>query len=145
MTHHIRQDNMFLILWFHPTHQLLIPLTKNPRPSPLPNLAAFFLSANQTLQGLYQYLQLERTQTHNIKALTSGSGIDVLLLEDAEATTDKVKTEMKAHNWVHFACHGIQDVGDPLKSGVHLHDGHLELLEIMWQLVFESPVFCLFW
>jgi len=76
-----------------------------------------------------------RKETHDIKALTSRSGIDVLLLEDAEATTDKVKTEMKTHNWVHFACHGIQDVGDPLKSGVHLHNGRLELLEIMRQQI----------
>jgi len=61
--------------------------------------------------------------------------MDVLLLEDAEATTERVKTEMKAHNWVHFACHGIQDVDEPLKSCVHLHDGRLELLEIMQQQI----------
>jgi CHAT domain-containing protein len=64
-----------------------------------------------------------------------GSVMDVLLLEDAEATTEKVKTEIKSHNWVHFACHGIQDVAEPLKSGVHLHDGRLELLEIMRQQI----------
>jgi CHAT domain-containing protein len=63
------------------------------------------------------------------------SGMDTLLLENAKATTEKVKTEMKAHNWVHFACHGIQDVAEPLKSGVHLHDGRLELLEIMQQQI----------
>ena len=61
--------------------------------------------------------------------------MDVLLLEGAEATTDKVKTEIKSHNWVHFACHGIQDMAEPLKSGVHLHNGHLELLEIMRQQI----------
>jgi CHAT domain-containing protein len=76
-----------------------------------------------------------RKETHDINTLTSESGINVLLLEGAEATTDKVKREMKAHNWVHFACHGIQDVGEPLKSGVHLHDGRLELLEIMQQQI----------
>jgi len=63
------------------------------------------------------------------------STIDVLLLEDAEATTEKVKIEMNARNWVHFACHGIQDVSEPLKSGVHLHNGRLELLEIMRQQI----------
>ena len=63
------------------------------------------------------------------------SGIDVLLLEGNEATTDKVKAEMKTHNWVHFACHGIQDADQPLKSGVCLHDGRLELLEIMRQQI----------
>ena len=47
------------------------------------------------------------------------SDVNVLLLEGPEATTDKVKTEMKGHNWIHFACHGIQDASEPLKSGVH--------------------------
>jgi len=64
-----------------------------------------------------------------------GSDINVVLLEGAKATTERVKTEMKAHNWVHFACHGIQDVAEPLESGVHLHDGRLELLEIMRQQI----------
>jgi len=66
--------------------------------------------------------------------------IDVLLLEDTEATIDKVKTEMKARNWVHFACHGIQDMDEPLKSGVHLHDGRLELLEIMRQRILKPDL-----
>ena len=72
-------------------------------------------------------------ETHDIKTLMGGSDVDVLLLEDAKATKDKVKTEMKTHNWVHFACHSIQDADKPLKSGVHLHDGQLELLDIMQQ------------
>jgi CHAT domain-containing protein len=74
-------------------------------------------------------------ETHDIKALMDGSDIDILLLEGSEATTERVKTEMKGHNWVHFACHGIQAVDEPLKSGVHLHDGRLELLEIMRQQI----------
>ena len=81
-----------------------------------------------------------RKETNDIKTLTSGSSINVLLLEGAEATTDKVKTEIKAHSWVHFACHGIQDTREPLKSGVHLYDGHLKLLEIMQQEI-SNPEF----
>jgi len=76
-----------------------------------------------------------RKETHDIKTLINRSSIDALLLEGAEATTERVKTEMKAHNWIHFACHGIQDVNEPLKSGVHLHDGRLKLLEIMQQQI----------
>ena len=79
-------------------------------------------------------------ETHNIKTLIDGSGVNVLLLEGAEATTDRVKTEMKAHNWAHFACHGIQDADEPLKSGVHLYDGRLELLEIMEQQIPNSDL-----
>ena len=74
-----------------------------------------------------------RKEIHDLKALVDQFAIKPLLLEDAEATTDNVKTEMNTHSWVHFACHGIQDVNDPLKSGLHLYDGHLELLEIMRQ------------
>jgi CHAT domain-containing protein len=60
-----------------------------------------------------------------------GTGIDVLLLEDSKATKEKVKAEMKSYSWAHFACHGVQDVQEPLESGLCLHDGRLELLEIM--------------
>jgi CHAT domain-containing protein len=79
-------------------------------------------------------------EIHDIKALVNQFSIDALLLEDAVATTDKVKREMKSHNWVHFACHGIQDMKDPLKSGVHLYDGHLELLEIMRQKILNPEL-----
>jgi CHAT domain-containing protein len=60
-----------------------------------------------------------------------GTAVDALLLEDSKATREKVKMEMKSHSWAHFACHGVQDVHNPLKSGLCLHDGRLELLEIM--------------
>jgi len=99
------------------TNLLLISQSNTPGLSPLPST---------------------QKETHNIKKLMNESGINVLLLEGVEATTDKVKTEMKAHNWVHFTCHGKQDVDEPLKSGVHLHDGRLELLEIMRQQI-QNP------
>jgi len=64
-----------------------------------------------------------------------GTAVDALLLEDSKATREKVKAEMKSRSWVHFACHGVQDVHQPLESGLCLHDGRLELLEIMKQQV----------
>jgi CHAT domain-containing protein len=57
--------------------------------------------------------------------------IDALLLEDSKATKEIVKAEMKSHSWAHFACHGVQDVQEPLESGLCLYDGCLDLLEIM--------------
>jgi len=81
-----------------------------------------------------------REETHVLEALMKGTTIDALLLEDYTATREKVKTEMKSHMWVHFACHGIQDVKDPLKSGIHLHDGPLELLEIMQQKILNPEL-----
>jgi CHAT domain-containing protein len=64
-----------------------------------------------------------------------GTAINALLLEDHKATKEKVKTEMESHRWAHFACHGVQDVRQPLESGLCLHDGRLELIEIMKQKI----------
>ncbi|KAF8813255.1 TPR-like protein [Phlegmacium glaucopus] len=76
-----------------------------------------------------------RKETHALEALMKGTAINTLLLEDSEATIEKVKAEMKSHSWVHFACHGVQNVHQPLESGLCLHDGRLELLEIMRQQI----------
>ncbi|KAF8962051.1 CHAT domain-containing protein [Flammula alnicola] len=76
-----------------------------------------------------------RTETHALEALMKGTAVNALLLEDDKATREKVKAEIKSRSWVHFACHGVQDVHQPLESGLCLHDGRLELLEIMKQQI----------
>ncbi|KAF8810552.1 hypothetical protein BYT27DRAFT_7072317, partial [Phlegmacium glaucopus] len=72
-----------------------------------------------------------RTETHALEALMQGTAVDALLLEDSKATKENVKAEMKCRSWAHFACHGVQDIQEPLESGLCLHDGRLELLEVM--------------
>ena len=76
-----------------------------------------------------------RKETHALEALVKGTAVNALLLEDSKATKEEVKAEMKSHSWAHFACHGVQDVRQPLESGLCLHDGRLELLEIMRQKI----------
>jgi CHAT domain-containing protein len=52
-------------------------------------------------------------------------------LLETEATVTNVVKGMKEANWVHFACHGIQDISDPTKSALLLAGGaHLTLSEI---------------
>jgi CHAT domain-containing protein len=51
----------------------------------------------------------------------------LLTLKGSEATVDRVINELPEMSWVHFCCHGHQDVGNqPLKSSLHLHDGPLK-------------------
>jgi CHAT domain-containing protein len=52
-------------------------------------------------------------------------------LEGSEATVDRVVEGMKACSWLHLACHGTQDAANPTQSGLLLHDGRLELSQIM--------------
>src|SRR6188768_3823748 len=56
-----------------------------------------------------------------------------LRLEGESATISRVKLEMESHGSIHLACHATQDLESPLKSGFYLHDGQLELSEIMMQ------------
>ncbi|KIJ36158.1 hypothetical protein M422DRAFT_261486 [Sphaerobolus stellatus SS14] len=54
-----------------------------------------------------------------------------LHLNHDRATVSTVLDALDQHNWVHLACHGLQDASDPLKSGFALHDGRLELKSLM--------------
>jgi CHAT domain-containing protein len=44
---------------------------------------------------------------------------------------EQVIQDMKECSGVHLACHGAQDAVDPMKSGLLLHEGCLELSEII--------------
>jgi CHAT domain-containing protein len=49
-----------------------------------------------------------------------------------QATVEDVVAAMGQHQWVHLACHGIQDdSGDPTKSAFCLYDGRLELSRLI--------------
>jgi CHAT domain-containing protein len=120
----------FVVSSYTPTVQSLNNKFKNSSTSS--KYTSLVLISQPNTPGFFPIPSTQK-ETNDIKTLMDRSGIDVLLLEDAKATTEKVKTEMKVHNWVHFACHAIQDMTEPLKSGVYLHDGRLELLEIMRQ------------
>ncbi|KAG8795335.1 hypothetical protein FRC12_015769 [Ceratobasidium sp. 428] len=51
-------------------------------------------------------------------------------LEEDAATIDAVVDAMRDHSWVHFACHGSQNLVDPMNSALHLHDNDLSLAMI---------------
>ncbi|CAA7267016.1 unnamed protein product [Cyclocybe aegerita] len=53
--------------------------------------------------------------------------IEVCVLEGDADMIAQVKEETGEHSWVHFACHGVQKIIEPLNSGFHLHDGLLQL------------------
>ncbi|VDC01575.1 unnamed protein product [Peniophora sp. CBMAI 1063] len=54
-----------------------------------------------------------------------------MALNGNEATTAAVKLALKEHSWLHLACHGCQEIDDPLKSAFALYDGRLSLSDLM--------------
>jgi CHAT domain-containing protein len=56
---------------------------------------------------------------------------EVHCLIGEEATVEAVKVQLQACSWVHFACHGSQNLQDPTKSHLQLYRGNLELETIL--------------
>ncbi|KAI0083507.1 CHAT domain-containing protein [Irpex rosettiformis] len=52
-------------------------------------------------------------------------------LDDAGGTVQAVLEGMATHEWVHLACHGIQNRMDPMSSAFLLYDGRLTLADLM--------------
>ena len=52
------------------------------------------------------------------------------LLEGADATWDKVRSELSRHRHAHFSCHGGQDLADPSQGGLVLHDRLLTVSDV---------------
>jgi len=73
------------------------------------------------------------TEMNAISAITRSDNFESLRLEGEAATISRVQLEMESHSSIHFACHAKQDINDPLKSGFYLHDGRLELADIIRQ------------
>ncbi|KAJ7464029.1 CHAT domain-containing protein [Mycena latifolia] len=55
----------------------------------------------------------------------------VKCLEDQQATVDAVKKSLQECSWVHLACHGRQNLIEPIKSHLLLYGGNLELETIL--------------
>jgi hypothetical protein len=55
---------------------------------------------------------------------------DHTLLPGPQATRARVLIELTGHAWVHFACHGRQDLERPASGGVAVHDGLLTVSDI---------------
>ena len=66
-----------------------------------------------------------------IKHLLQNHNVEVLCLEGEAATVKQGITNMETHSCIHFACHAHQNTQEPLQSGFILHDGGLELSEII--------------
>ncbi|MFE5869255.1 CHAT domain-containing protein [Streptomyces roseifaciens] len=53
-----------------------------------------------------------------------------LRLEGPQATRQAVRSLLRTHRWFHFSGHGTQDLGDPTRGGLHLHDAVLTVHDL---------------
>jgi CHAT domain-containing protein len=68
---------------------------------------------------------------HEVTTIRSHIPHNITVLSDKTATVSAVFEEMDKHSWAHFACHGVQNLHDATTSAFALHDGQLQLSQIM--------------
>ena len=92
-----------------------------------------FLAVHQPpSDGLVQLPGVPVELRHIRAAIRASPSARIALVESSVGTVDEVLSLMKDVDWVHFACHGIQDTRDPTRSGLCLAEGRrLQLSDII--------------
>jgi tetratricopeptide (TPR) repeat protein len=67
------------------------------------------------------------------ETLTRLFGQQCKVLTGIDATVAVVRNELTSHQWVHFACHGQQDLLHPSQGALLLRDGPLTVLDVAQQ------------
>ncbi|KAJ6569787.1 CHAT domain-containing protein [Mycena vulgaris] len=70
-----------------------------------------------------------------VKKILSIVKVPVVCLQGEQATPEAVKVQLQDSSWVHLACHGRQNLVEPIKSHLLLYGGVLEL-----ETVLQMPV-----
>jgi len=115
----------FIASSYTPTLSALILVHKVHNPSEIPSVLAISQPAtphHNTLPGTVTEIRAIKNHLSNEK---------MLWLNHQEATVHSVLSALDNHSIVHFACHAVQQIEDPIKSAFSLYDGNLELATLM--------------
>ena len=110
----------FVVSSYIPTLSILAPPLK---PDVQPSESLRLLTVPQPTSDGQSRLPGVDTELKYIRAVVQHSpSARTTLVESSVGTVEEVLTLMKDTNWIHFACHGIQDASSPTDSGLCLAD-----------------------
>ncbi|KAF8138812.1 TPR-like protein [Boletus edulis] len=99
-------------------------LAPSPNPSAEPSGDLRLLTVRQpSSDGLSRLPGVHKELEHIKDVLRNSPSARTTLMESSLGTVEEVLGMMREADWVHFACHGIQDAASPTESGLCLADG----------------------
>jgi CHAT domain-containing protein len=121
----------YVVSSYTPTLSALLSAKRCP---PQSNQTTQLLTISQSATPGLSCLPGTVTEVDAIEALQHRTGrFHITRLDDREATVTATLQHMNKCNWIHLACHGIQDSARPTNSAFGLIDGPLPLSKIMKQ------------
>ncbi|KAF8125433.1 TPR-like protein [Boletus edulis] len=111
----------FVVSSYIPTLSIL---ARSPSPLIVPSGDLRLLFVPQPPSDGQNYLQgVAQELTHISTVVGNSPSARTTLLESSVGTVEELLGLMKDADWVHFACHGIQDAAKPTDSGLCLANG----------------------
>ncbi|KAI6025753.1 CHAT domain-containing protein [Pisolithus orientalis] len=97
--------------------------------------------SNSAINGSQESeLQSVSAELALVESLIPSSSLSFKRISGDEGTADTAIEGLRTHAWVHLACHGKQDLGDPFASAFSLKDRPISLLDII-RAEPENPAF----
>ena len=80
--------------------------------------------------GRYR-LPATETELNKIETHVPQEWLTKLGTTDSPSSVDNVLSSLSTASFVHFACHGVQNLNNPLDSALILNDGFLKISQLM--------------
>jgi len=121
----------FAVSSYIPTINSLLTTSESNSVKKNSDLATGMLVVSQPNTPGQNPIPCARVEAQKITKLLQGRGISSTTLNDQKGTVDSVLKAIESHPSIHLACHASQNMNNPLKSLIFLHDGQLDVSAII--------------
>jgi CHAT domain-containing protein len=112
----------YVVSSYTPTLATLLRARKGLQPIRTTNAKLLLVAAKHTTDAHLPPLGKVEVEAGEICSVVEKAGVQYAASSQSVSSTEEAMAALPAANLVHIACHGLQDVSEPLHSAFHLSD-----------------------